>query len=92
MTARCTHSIFFEGPYDEDMLYKCVRCNHIYNHLLVTTVGTQYSHGCGEWVEIWPHKHAKCAHAVYHKGLHIGEVVTNHLPRKDYAAYVNAAA
>lgn len=81
-----------EGSYDEDMLYRCVRCNHVYNHLSVTVAGTEYRHGCGEWVEIWPDKHAKCVHPVYHKGEHLGEVVTNHLPRKDYTAYVNRAA
>lgn len=81
-----------EGPYDEDNMYRCVRCNHVYNHLSVTSAGTEYSHGCGEWVEIWPNKHAKCACVVYHKGPHIGEVVTNHLPRKDYTAYVNRDA
>lgn len=89
---RCTHSIFFEGSYDEDTLYRCVRCNHVYNHLTVTRTGVVYSHACGEWVEIWPGKHAKCAHAVNHEDPHIGEVITNHLPRKDYSAYANTTA
>jgi uncharacterized C2H2 Zn-finger protein len=89
---RCTHAIYMQGPYDEELLHRCVRCNHLYDHRAVTREGTLYSHACGEWVEIWPSKHARCAHTVYHKEDHIGEVVTNHLPRKDYAAYVNRAA
>jgi hypothetical protein len=81
-----------EGTYDEDNMYRCVRCAHVYDHLTVTKAGTRYSHGCGEWVEMWPNKHAKCTHAVNHELPHVGEVVTNHLPRKDYTAYVNRNA
>lgn len=81
-----------EGPYDDEMMYRCVRCDHVYNHLSVTVAGTEYRHGCGSWVEIWPHKQAKCVHPVYHNGPCLGEQVTNHLPRKDYAAYANRNA
>ena len=73
-------------------MYRCEKCNHLYNHQLETSKGGTYSHGCGEWIEIWPSKFAKCALTALHDEPCLGEVVTNHIPRKDYAAYVNANA
>lgn len=73
----------YEGDYDPEEKPFCTECGERFNHVAVEGDGGMYSHRCGEWVELWPGKHAPCALPT-HTGECIGEVAKPLPPKKNY--------